>query len=69
MLSALAHARLAPQRLELEITESVLLGETEANLATLHRLREIGARISMDDFGTGYSTLDAICAASRSARA
>jgi diguanylate cyclase (GGDEF)-like protein/PAS domain S-box-containing protein len=57
VLSALAHARLAPQRLELEITESVLLGETDANLATLHRLREIGARISMDDFGTGYSSL------------
>ncbi len=57
VLSALAHSRLAPQRLELEITESVLLGETDANLATLHRLREIGARISMDDFGTGYSSL------------
>jgi diguanylate cyclase (GGDEF)-like protein/PAS domain S-box-containing protein len=57
VLSALAHSRLAPQRLELEITESVLLGETDANLATLHRLREIGARISMDDFGTGYCSL------------
>jgi diguanylate cyclase (GGDEF)-like protein/PAS domain S-box-containing protein len=57
VMSALAHSRLPPQRLELEITESVLLGETEANLATLHRLREIGARISMDDFGTGYSSL------------
>ncbi len=41
----------------LEITESVLLGETDANLATLHQLREIGVRISMDDFGTGYSCL------------
>jgi diguanylate cyclase (GGDEF)-like protein/PAS domain S-box-containing protein len=57
VMSALAHSRLLPQRLELEITESVLLGETEANLATLHQLREIGARISMDDFGTGYSSL------------
>jgi diguanylate cyclase (GGDEF)-like protein/PAS domain S-box-containing protein len=57
VMSALAHSGLAPQRLELEITESVLLGETDANLATLHRLREIGARISMDDFGTGYSSL------------
>jgi predicted signal transduction protein with EAL and GGDEF domain len=57
VLSALAHSGLPPQRLELEITESVLLGETEANLAILHQLREIGARISMDDFGTGYSSL------------
>ncbi len=57
VMSALAHSRLAPERLELEITETVLLGETDANLATLHRLREIGARISMDDFGTGYSSL------------
>jgi diguanylate cyclase (GGDEF)-like protein/PAS domain S-box-containing protein len=57
VMSALAHSRLAPARLELEITESVLLGETDANLATLHQLRAIGARISMDDFGTGYSSL------------
>jgi diguanylate cyclase (GGDEF)-like protein/PAS domain S-box-containing protein len=57
VMSALAYSGLAPHRLELEITESVLLGETEANLATLHQLREIGARISMDDFGTGYSSL------------
>jgi diguanylate cyclase (GGDEF)-like protein/PAS domain S-box-containing protein len=57
VMSALAHSGLAPDRLELEITESVLLGETEANLATLHQLRKIGVRISMDDFGTGYSSL------------
>jgi diguanylate cyclase (GGDEF)-like protein/PAS domain S-box-containing protein len=57
VLTALAYSRLAPQRLELEITESVLLADTEANLATLHKLREIGVRISMDDFGTGYSSL------------
>jgi diguanylate cyclase (GGDEF)-like protein/PAS domain S-box-containing protein len=57
VLSALAHSRLPANRLELEITESVLLGESEANLATLHQLREIGVRISMDDFGTGYSSL------------
>ena len=56
VMSALAHSRLVAQRLELEITESVLLGETDANLATLHQLRGIGARISMDDFGTGYSS-------------
>ncbi len=57
VLSALAHSRLPARRLELEITESVLLGESEANLATLHQLREIGVCISMDDFGTGYSSL------------
>ncbi|HKY88070.1 MAG TPA: EAL domain-containing protein [Pseudorhodoplanes sp.] len=57
VMKALAYSRLAPGRLELEITESVLLGETEANLATLHQLRQIGVRISMDDFGTGYSSL------------
>jgi EAL domain-containing protein (putative c-di-GMP-specific phosphodiesterase class I) len=57
VMTALAYSRLPASRLELEITESVLLGETEANLATLHQLRGIGVRISMDDFGTGYSSL------------
>jgi predicted signal transduction protein with EAL and GGDEF domain len=57
VLTALGYSRLPADRLELEITESVLLGETQANLATLHQLREIGVRISMDDFGTGYSSL------------
>ncbi len=57
VLTALAYSRLSADRLELEITETVLLGETDANLATLHQLREIGVRISMDDFGTGYSSL------------
>jgi diguanylate cyclase (GGDEF)-like protein/PAS domain S-box-containing protein len=57
VMAALAHSGLPAARLELEITESVLLAETDANLQTLHQLRELGVRISMDDFGTGYSSL------------
>jgi len=57
VIGALAHSGLAPHRLELEITETVLLAETETTLATLHKLRDFGVRIVLDDFGTGYSSL------------
>ena len=55
--SVLEETGLAPQRLELEITESILLEKSDQVLATLHALRALGVRISMDDFGTGYSSL------------
>ncbi len=55
--NALAQSGLPANRLELEVTESVLLADDGATLATLHRLRTMGARVAMDDFGTGYSSL------------
>jgi EAL domain-containing protein (putative c-di-GMP-specific phosphodiesterase class I) len=54
---ALRASGLAADRLSLEITESVLMQNTQTTLATLKKLRELGIRISMDDFGTGYSSL------------
>jgi diguanylate cyclase (GGDEF)-like protein len=57
VMSALSGSGLPAERLELEITESVLLQDNAANLGVLHSLREVGVRISMDDFGTGYSSL------------
>jgi diguanylate cyclase (GGDEF)-like protein len=55
--SALANAGLDPHRLELEITEAVLIGDDEAALTTFAQLRELGVHIALDDFGTGYSSL------------
>ncbi len=57
VIGALAASGLPANQLELEITESVMMQNTEATLATLHRLRELGVKISMDDFGTGFSSL------------
>jgi diguanylate cyclase (GGDEF)-like protein len=57
VMSALAASGLPPDRLELEITEAVLLHNNDATLTVLHQLRGLGVRISMDDFGTGYSSL------------
>jgi len=57
VIDALDASGLTPNRLELEITESVLLDKTDANLAALNELRQQGVRISLDDFGTGYSSL------------
>jgi diguanylate cyclase (GGDEF)-like protein/PAS domain S-box-containing protein len=54
---ALAASGLDPRRLELEITEAVLIRDDEAALSILHQLRAIGVRIALDDFGTGYSSL------------
>ena len=57
VISALASSGLPASRLELEITESVLLEKSERNITVLNQLRDLGVRISMDDFGTGYSSI------------
>ncbi|HEX7790403.1 MAG TPA: EAL domain-containing protein [Afipia sp.] len=57
VMDALKASGLSPKRLELEITETLLLEKSDQVLATLHALRALGVRISMDDFGTGYSSL------------
>ncbi|MGJ5175301.1 bifunctional diguanylate cyclase/phosphodiesterase [Bradyrhizobium oligotrophicum] len=55
--SALSAAGLSPQRLEIEITEAVLISDDDVALGVLHRLHDMGVRIALDDFGTGYSSL------------
>jgi len=57
VMDVLKQSGLPPRRLELEITETLLLEKSSQVLATLHALRALGVRISMDDFGTGYSSL------------
>jgi predicted signal transduction protein with EAL and GGDEF domain len=57
IVEALGKSGLAANRLELEITEAVLIRDDDAALAILHQLRAIGVRIALDDFGTGYSSL------------
>ncbi|MBN8913790.1 MAG: EAL domain-containing protein, partial [Rhizobiales bacterium] len=58
---ALMSTGLAPERLELEITESLFLDRSNVVLDTLAELRKLGVRIAMDDFGTGYSSLGYLC--------
>jgi diguanylate cyclase (GGDEF)-like protein len=57
VMNALASSGLPASRLELEITESVLLEKSERNIGILNQLRDLGVRVSMDDFGTGYSSI------------
>ena len=57
VMAVLTETHLPPSRLELEITEGILLHDTAATLATLARLRTLGVGIALDDFGTGYSSL------------
>lgn len=58
---ALAASGLPPDRLEVEITESIFLKDSESNLVVLTQLGDLGIKISMDDFGTGYSSLAYLC--------
>jgi EAL domain-containing protein (putative c-di-GMP-specific phosphodiesterase class I) len=57
VMQALAASGLAPNRLELEITEAMMMEASEQNIETLQQIRALGVRVAMDDFGTGYSSL------------
>lgn len=57
IVETLQATELAPERLELEVTEGVLLTDETGTLDTLNQLRALGVRVSLDDFGTGYSSL------------
>ena len=57
VMNALASSGLPASRLELEVTESILLERTDHNMRVLDQLHELGVRIAMDDFGTGYSSI------------
>ncbi|GGD71078.1 EAL domain-containing protein [Croceicoccus mobilis] len=58
LINSIAETGMDPSRIELEITENVLMQDSEVNIATLHKIRDLGVRISLDDFGTGYSSLN-----------
>ena len=55
--SAIDESGLDACQLELEVTETVVLQDTDATLSTLHRIRDLGVHVALDDFGTGYSSL------------
>lgn len=58
IVNALAATGVDPNRLELEITETVLMSDSDANVELLHKIRSLGVRVALDDFGTGYSSLN-----------
>jgi len=60
VLGALASSGLSPNRLEIEMTESIMVTDSELTISIIRQLRNLGIRISLDDFGTGYSSLSYI---------
>jgi EAL domain-containing protein (putative c-di-GMP-specific phosphodiesterase class I) len=57
LMSAMARTGLAPERIEIEVTESALLDDSPTTLAVLQKLQMLGVRVALDDFGTGWSSL------------